>query len=328
MRSHVANFIADCWQVPASQVRVKLRSIPGGLESRVAHAHVYAAGSGSKFPHHFIVKELRGRAGRETDIYDLLWKHLEHPPVARVFGSRAAAGRRYLFLEHVQSPTDWPWRDTVVSAAVCRALAELHDAAPKLVVGLWDYEASLAQSADETLALAASARNADGQRVWPRYGALRRIVQALPSIRRRLLEAETTLIHGDVHPGNIVTQRDELGLRVTLLDWARARVGSPLEDVASWLHSLGCWEPESRRRHDTLLRSYLGARRSPERLLHDLRIRYWLASVSNGLAGAIRYHIATITDPSAHEQTRADSHRALREWQRVTRRAAGLIART
>jgi hypothetical protein len=45
-----------------------------------------------------------------------------------------------------------------------------------------------------------------------------------------------------------------------LIDWARARRGSPFEDVASWLHSLGCWEPEARRRHDSLLTDVISTR--------------------------------------------------------------------
>ena len=40
-----------------------------------------------------------------------------------------------------------------------------------------------------------------------------------------------------------------------LIDWARARAGSPFEDVSSWLQSLGFWEPAVKRKHDTLLAS-------------------------------------------------------------------------
>jgi hypothetical protein len=113
-----------------------------------------------------------------------------------------------------------------------------------------------------------------------------------------------------------------------LIDWARARIGSPLEDVASWLHSLGCWEPEARRRHDTLMCMYLDARRNPRPFASDVRADYWRASASNGLSGAIRYHLAVLTDPGSSVAARYDSGRALLAWQRVVRRAAAYLSTT
>lgn len=97
------------------------------------------------------------------------------------------------------------------------------------------------------------------------------------------------MINGDVHPGNVLVRSDRHGMRSVLLDWSRCRIGSPLEDVASWLQSLGCWEPAVRQRHDTLLRAYLAHRLCPA-LTPDRRTGYWLAAACNGLAGAIRYH--------------------------------------
>jgi hypothetical protein len=116
--------------------------------------------------------------------------------------------------------------------------------------------------------------------------------------------------------------REGAAERVVLLDWGRARVGSPLEDVASWLQSLGFWEPEARRRHDTLLRRYLVARGLPRHLGPEVRDAYWLAAASNGLAGALRYHLAVIdgwSQPTAAR--RAHSVRAAADWLRVIRRA-------
>src|SRR5919108_667753 len=75
------------------------------------------------------------------------------------------------------------------------------------------------------------------------------------------------------------------GSRAVLLDWARARRGSPLEDVSSWLQSLGYWELEARRRHDTLLRRYLKARAFAGELSRAVRDAYWLAAACNVLAG-------------------------------------------
>jgi aminoglycoside phosphotransferase (APT) family kinase protein len=138
------------------------------------------------------------------------------------------------------------------------------------------------------------------------------------------MSAGQTVIHGDVHPGNVIL-RGPADADVVLLDWARARIGSPLEDVASWLHSLACWEPEARRRHDTLMRIYLEARRTRLAFAPEVRALYWFASASNGLAGAIRYHLSVLSDDRRLPAARADSTRALRAWNRVVTGAAALL---
>jgi hypothetical protein len=173
---------------------------------------------------------------------------------------------------------------------------------------------------------AATARDSSGHRCWKRPGDLRRIVRALPAIRRRLLAGETTVIHGDMHPGNVFVRSGNPDGEVVLIDWARARIGSPYEDVASWLHSLGCWEPQARRRHDTLMRAYLGARMIRRAFDADARVDYALASACNGVSGAIRYHLAVRGDPTATAPARYDSGRALIAWQRAVRRAAALLS--
>jgi hypothetical protein len=57
------------------------------------------------------------------------------------------------------------------------------------------------------------------------------------------------------------------------------------------VESLGGWEHEVRRRHDTLLRQYLVARGLPSALERTLRDAFWLASVSNSLSGALCFHL-------------------------------------
>jgi aminoglycoside phosphotransferase (APT) family kinase protein len=132
----------------------------------------------------------------------------------------------------------------------------------------------------------------------------------------------SAVIHGDAHPGNVVLQGVPGGPRAVLLDWGRARLGSPLEDVSSWLQSLGLWEPEARRRHDTLLRRYLTGRGLPDRLDRPLRDAYWLAGACNVLAGALRYHLAIAGGwGNPGPRTRAESVRAARDCLRVVRRA-------
>lgn len=328
MLSQVAAFVARRWRVPADRCHVTLEAMCGGLESIVMRARIACPGTHGEVPPELIVKQLPTGLEREADVYELLWRHLDSPPAVQLLGREAAGGATYLYLEQARAASAWPWTNTALAASVCRALARFHDGPvlPRAPFA-WDYEAELTRSAASTLDLARAARDGSGRRCWSRLGDLRRVVAALPRIRDRILGKDTAVIHGDMHPGNVflrgTTSRD-----VLLIDWARARLGSPFEDVASWLHSLGCWEPEARRRHDTLMRAYLEARHTPRRFSADLRRDYWLASASNGLSGAIRYHLAVLGDSHRSEQARADSGRALLAWQRVIRRAAAVLSTT
>ena len=160
-------------------------------------------------------------------MYEALWSHLERPPAVQMFGRDVCGDATYLYLEHAASFSPWPWSDTALSAFVCRELAQLHDS-PSLSgeAFSWNYEDELIRSAEDTLGLAATARNSVGRRVWRRLGDLRRVVQALPRIRRRLLSEAATVIHGDMHPGNVILRRSGESVAVVLIDWARARIGS------------------------------------------------------------------------------------------------------
>ena len=73
------------------------------------------------------------------------------------------------------------------------------------------------------------------------------------------------------------------------------------------------------------MRAYLEARRVPCAFNSDLRNDYWFASVSNGLSGAIRYHLAVSADPAASPSAQVNSGVALIAWERVVRRAAALL---
>ena len=322
----VAAFVASRWGVPPGMFRVDVQRLHGGLESMVAVARISGRGLHSRLPAQFVIKQLPAGFEREADVYDTLWQHLTHPPAVRVLGRQRSGGSTYLYLEDAQPSASWPWADSTRAAAVCYELARFHETV-ELPRGpfAWNYETELARSAEATLSVAKYARDPAGKRYWRRFGDLRRVVGALPAIRARLLSGATTIIHGDMHPGNVMLRDGDCDVQVVLIDWARARVGSPLEDLASWLHSLGCWEPQARRRHDTLMKAYLDARAIRSLLDADLRCDYWLASVSNGLSGAIRYHLAVLSDATASESARLDSQRALTAWTRVVRRAAALV---
>jgi aminoglycoside phosphotransferase (APT) family kinase protein len=327
MDARAATLIAEQSLPMPAGARLEAHALRGGLESAVARVVVRSPGpAAGGLMQTLVVKKLVGAQRREAEVYRLLWQTLAQPPAARVLAHRDTADAAYLCLENVRSVSAWPWRDPATAVAACEALARLHQLRPcASELPPSNHEQDLLASAQQTLQLAATAR-VDGMPVWRRLGDLRRVVGALGTIRSRLLQSEATLIHGDVHPGNVLVRGGAGPDRVVFIDWATARIGSPLEDAASWLHSLGCWDAEARRRHDSLLVAYLRARGRPARLDATLRADYWLASASNGLAGAIRYHCVVLLDPLADKRARRESRRALDEWQRVMRLAAALLA--
>ena len=319
-------FISRRWGVPEAHLNIQVQPLHGGLQSPVVWARITSGEGDSERSQDLVVKRLSGDLAREAEIYQALWRHLDRPPAVQMLGRDVSGDSTFLFLEHATSSSPWPWRDTAFAASVCRELATLHDS-PHLPREpfAWNYEDQLTWSAEETLEFAAAARDGAGRRIWGRLGDLRRVVRALPALRRRLLRNGAIVIHGDVHPGNVIVRSTAPQVDVVLIDWARARLGSPLEDIASWLHSLGCWEPQARRRHDTLMRAYLDARVDPRALDPATRVEYWFASASNGLAGAIRHHLSVLAGGDATQLARSQSSAALIAWERVIRRAAALL---
>jgi hypothetical protein len=326
MHQTITAFVAGQWSVPEASLNVEVLPLQGGLESAVARARITHAHGHASIPGSIVVKQLERGLEREADVYGWLWRQFDTPPAVRVLGRERRGETTLLFLEDAGPAAPWPWADVEVAAGVCRALAQLHDSAAAPAAPAWDYERELLESAQLTLDVAAAAKDRAGRRFWRRLGDLRRVVAALADLRAELLGGGTRLIHGDVHPGNVCVRLERPDAAPVLIDWGRARLGSPLEDIASWLHSLGCWEPEARRRHDTLMRAYLDARAVPRRFDSALRREYWLASASNGLSGAIRYHLAVLIDPVSNGRMRHDSQIALAAWQRVVRRASALVA--
>jgi aminoglycoside phosphotransferase (APT) family kinase protein len=106
----------------------------------------------------------------------------------------------------------------------------------------WAYEQALSESAYKTLEALQRLVRESGATTW--RGAVpmtTRLATALPEIRRVLLASTPHAVwtHGDMHPGNVIMRRGVAGAEPVFLDWARARPGSPLEDVSAWVQSLG-----------------------------------------------------------------------------------------
>ena len=340
-------------------LQLDAQPLRGGLEAasvlHVTARHVSPAGRARSVT--FVVKRLLAEQQREAALYSALLERYLPGTAPRLLGvERGAPGETYLFLEHARASHAWPWREVEHVALVLEQLAAVHQALPTAAfgaaAGAWDYDAELQESAASTLDV--FERVIAHESLAPlRPGAmpLRRMVAVLPAVRRALLAAApfgTAVLHGDAHSGNVVFRaprsrpgdaaaheagtvsvtrsrgatRSASAASVCLLDWGRARLGSPLEDVSSWLQSLGYWEPVARARHDTLLRRYLAARGGATTLAQDVRDAYWLAGASNVLAGALRYHLAMADGwGTAPSRSRAEAVRAAYVQLRILRRA-------
>jgi hypothetical protein len=314
------------------ELHLQRRPLRGGLVAdgvaRVAARYQDPLGRRRAF--NLIVKHLAGEAAREAQVYERLVVPHVSTLAPRLLGSEyPAAGSAVLYLEALRPIRRWPWQAPRAPQTVLERVSRLHALVPNAelvaVLTAWDYEAELQEMAELTLERLERVRRQPGlETLAVGAGWLRRLIRALPSLRKQLLARGPlgrSVIHGDLHPGNVVLRRRQGRDEPMLLDWGRARIGSPLEDVSCWLQSLGSWDLETRRRHDTLLARYLAARGLEPRLGPELRAAYWLAGASNALSGALLYHLAVVLDDGLTSARRAKGVKAARDWLRVVRRA-------
>jgi aminoglycoside phosphotransferase (APT) family kinase protein len=324
-RARIARFGARLCGRPAHELDVRMAPLRGGLAAPDV-ARVQVCGAANRVAAQFVVKRVNAKDLREPAAYRML-ASAGAPVAPALMGAETVRGcELYMYLEWVAAWKPWPWAQTEVAALVLQQLARVHGlpaAGVPASIAAWNYEADLLQSAEETLlffeqrlkhqALATARRS---------LRPVQRIVSDLPAIRRELMgSGQPVLLHGDAHPGNVIIRHHRSAKHAVLLDWGRTRIGSPYEDVCSWLHSLCFWEPEARRRHDTLLRSYLEARGLSTTLVPAVRELCWMAGACNALAGALRYHLYVLTDAPSGSRRQYRAACAVHDWLRVVRRA-------
>lgn len=306
-------------------VTVRARSLRGGLEAEMVHlvTATITDEAGRRCVARFVRKVASGCGSREARVYSrLVTCHVPELAPRLLHTNRHSRTSIVLFLEAIPR-LRWPWRDLDTSSAVLERVAGLHTVTtPPDLLPSWDYEAELSRAASSTFGLTRQLARQGEPLVRGALPVIERVVDALPRLRHVLCTSApfAGVIHGDLHPGNVLHRRRGRGYEPVLVDWARARHGSALEDVSSWLCSLGAWEPEAGRRHDTLFTRYLSARGLPPKLTADVRDLYWLASASNALAGALAYHLAVAADPQRPAGARLSSARCAHRWLRVIRR--------
>ena len=313
----VAKLVAAVF--PDASLVGEIVPLRGGLEASVTGVTL---SEGALLQRQVVVKRLTDAARREAARYRLLSDSGVTPCL---LGAADHDDSTYLFLERVRPVHDWPWRDSAKTRLVLEQLARVHRVGRTAArPDDWDYEAELRASAAATLDLAVGLKSQLPELALGReLRVLRRVVDALPRLRDQLFDAlGTTLIHGDVHTGNVMLRGDESGERVVLFDWGRSRIGSPLEDVSSWLLSLRTWEPAAGRDHDTLFRAYLAAAGVAAELTPELRDAYWIAAASNALSGALRYQMYVARETTGRERETAlgQARAALRVIHRVDER--------
>ncbi len=316
----------------ARDLRLHLVPLSGGAEAqRVLRVTARYRNSQARLcSRAAVVKVLRGRPAREAEIYRTFVAR-SVPGLAPRFLSapRLVDGRVLLFVEAVRRREAWPWRRPSALTVSARALGRFHATAASgaVVPSGWNYEDELHGSARATVEALGRCRNdPDLADLVRQSRPAARLVDALPRLRGQILGENAgplgrRIIHGDVHSGNaMIVQRGGLD-RLLLLDWGRARLGSPLEDVSSWLQTLRPWEPRAMAMHDTLLTGYLEEAGISSGLTSNLRSAYWIAGASNALAGALRWHLDDARSRPIGSPARNAAVAGARNWVRVLRRA-------
>lgn len=275
-----------------------------------------------------VVKRLDGRPAREAAIYErLVAQHAAKIAPELLAVRRLGPDSAFILLEAVRRTRAWPWRDPAATGGMLARLGRFHVSVSAGDVRLpeWDFEREMKAMAEGAYMLLEQCRSEPDLRSLARdLPSLDRVIQAAPELRRQLLREQPfgcRPIHGDVHPGNALVRRRQGENQPVLLDWGRARMGSPLEDVSSWLQTLRFWESEAQRLHDTLFRRYLSAFGMPRKLTSDIRAAYWIAGASNALAGALLHHLTVLLDPRQSKANRATSYHVAGDWLRIVRRA-------
>ncbi|HYG85829.1 MAG TPA: phosphotransferase [Azospirillum sp.] len=315
---------------PLRNVSVERRVLAGGMEaSEVALLTIrYCDRLGRSKLVRLVVKRLHGRAAREAALYERLVSAHAGDIAPRLLAVVPAEREAVLLvIEAIRRVRSWPWADLSVGRELLGRLAKFHIAAAGAATAIpeWDYEAALCTAAEATRTAIDQCRLHPDLSVFTRdLRSLDRLVLAQPHLRRQLMSEHPfgcRPIHGDLHSGNVLVCRRGRRVEPVLLDWGRARLGSPFEDVSSWLQSLRYWEPEALRYHDTLLATYLSALGVEGKLTSQVRGAYWLAGASNALAGALLYHLSVAKDHARSRAQRGMAVRAARDWLRVIRRA-------
>jgi hypothetical protein len=248
--------------------------LSGGLDwCSVSRVCVTFRSAGSIVTGAFVAKHLQGR---ELEVYRTLRATMKGAGAPRLLGMHHSS-------RDMRGPRQWPWSDQSAIRTLVRRLALIHSrSAGKFlrVLADPDLESEKRSSAATTAEFYHQIPVGCGSAaVRPRHRAIDRIASDITAIRGYLM-GRTRIVEA------------------VLLDWGRARLGSPREGIASWLQSIAFREPQVRR-------------------LQEFRRPYCLAATPDASAGALRYHLAIVTDSTAPADDRYRSRSAANDWMRI-----------
>ena len=212
--TRVRAFAARLMGSSPEDLRTYTHALRGGLES-VAIARWVVENTRDKQAHQrltFVVKRLDGPQQREALVYKEVLTNMSEIAPALVGVERPQQHVTYLYLEYVRPARAWPWTDASAAGRVLDTLADLHGHLPNERLSgsglVWDCETELVRSAEATIDAFDRTLAGGIELAWLGWarGALRRTVQSLLAMRRTLLTADafgSSVIHGDVHSGNV-----------------------------------------------------------------------------------------------------------------------------
>ena len=176
-------------------------------EGRTSDVHAFGADAVIKIPRDGVPSHW---AEIEAELSDAVHRH--GLPAPEVRDAPSVDGRRCVVFERIDGPSMWeqacadPGRATVVVEQLIEVQRRIHSAG--LPAGIPDLVARLSSKIDACDAISQTER-----------AEARRVVAELPS--------GAALLHGDLHPGNVLVSDDG----PIVIDWFDAAIGHPLADV-------------------------------------------------------------------------------------------------
>ena len=256
IRKCVKEYLAKVHGNQCEEVETNIRELRGGLDSScVLHVRTIfrtrdrRVRSGS-----FVLKRSQpGGAEGRVHVDVLPSSGLELAPT--LLGFHQAEGEHVYMFEYVRRSERWPWSASNNSRLVLDALAGLHGRRLTDFAADRSYELILVKGASRLQEhLEGIPRGSELGFARGSIPVVRRMAEALPRIRRRLLDNGlfgSTLIHGDVHSGNVLLRKRRNGVSPVFL------IGAGAGMVRRWKTSVrGCnrWDFGNRRRSASTIR--------------------------------------------------------------------------
>lgn len=233
--------------------------------------------------------------------------------IPRLYWVDHQVGTSALYLEYVQPVEEWPWQDISFHKLVLGQLARLHahfwNQNDRLASVHWLSENSSAYYSRlfktktyQTISnlYKGQEHGVLGDLTSDLIASVENISRALQRILHFLHHQKRTLLHGDLHGENVLVGKDRHvnDGQVLIIDWDRARLGHPLEDLSRWIENFQWTAPEITPSRETLLHIYsealevaLGGEWLPQR---DFLSAYYSSAVIYTILSELPWTVRTL----------------------------------